>query len=103
MYIKLADVVQQFLDEVLKKSSSDKAMSSLVMNWDKIVGLELYKISYPVKIYSRYEKDNTSKILYISVSNPSLSMKIYYQQSIIIEKISIYLGYKAVDKIRIIQ
>jgi len=38
--------------------------------------------------------------LYIASDNSSASMEIAYQQELILERIAIYLGYKAVHKIR---
>jgi hypothetical protein len=70
------------------------------MYWQNIVGGELSKISAPIKIYKRKLGKIEETILIVGVECDSSSVKIHFRQAIIIERISIYFGRRAVDKIR---
>ena len=75
-------------------------LAEIIVNWGKIVGLKFSQNSMPLKITSSKERGKKINILYISSENSSASMEIAYQQELIIERIAIYLGYKAIHKIR---
>ncbi len=75
-------------------------LAEIIVNWGKIVGVKFSQNSMPLKITSSKERGKKINILYISSENSSASMEIAYQQELIIERIAIYLGYKAIHKIR---
>lgn len=75
-------------------------LAEIIVNWGKIVGVKFSQNSMPLKIISSKERGKKINILYISSENSSASMEIAYQQELIIERIAIYLGYKAIHKIR---
>lgn len=80
--------------------SQHPILGEIIVNWGKIVGVKFSKNSTPLKIISSKERGKRINILYISSDNSSASMEISYYQGIIIERIAIYLGYKAIHKIR---
>jgi hypothetical protein len=55
-----------------------------------------------MKISHSKEKGKKVTILYVSSTNSSISLEMSFQQEIIIERISIFLGFKAVHRIRMI-
>ena len=77
-------------------------LAEVIINWSKIVGLKFSRNSSPIKINSSKEKGLLVNILYVEVENASLSMEMSFQQEIIIERIAVYLGFKAIHKIRLI-
>jgi len=70
------------------------------INWSKIVGLKFSRISSPIKIGTNREKGLLVNVLYIEVENGSILTEMSFQQEIIIERIAVYLGFKAINQLR---
>ncbi|NRB11240.1 MAG: DUF721 domain-containing protein [Rickettsiaceae bacterium] len=92
------------VNKIVRKSlnRTHPAMADIMINWGSIVGGKFGKISHPVKITTEYENKKKINTLHIRADNSSVSVELSFQQGIIIERIAIYLGYKAINKIRII-
>ena len=92
------------IDEIIFKIYKNKhpILGDLIMHWRDIVGLELSTGSTPIKITSNVINGKKTNNLYISVENSSISLELAYKQDIIIERISVYLGYKAIHKIKLL-
>lgn len=73
----------------------------IMTNWPKIVGLKFSSASYPLKISKSRDKGKEINILHIQVKNSSIALEISFQQEIIIERISVYLGFKAINSMRV--
>jgi hypothetical protein len=74
----------------------------MIINWQKIVGAKYMHNSFPLKINTVREKGKKLNILIVEVNSSSASVEIAFQQDIVIERIAVYMGYKAIDKIRTI-
>ena len=74
----------------------------LIKNWAKIVGDDLAKVSLPQKIDFKKEARGEGT-LRLMVSTGAFALEIAHQEPLIVEKINTYFGYKAVEKIKIIQ
>lgn len=94
----IVDEVNKLVRNIFKKQHP--ILAEIIINWSKIVGLKFSKNSMPLKIISSKEGGKKINILYVTSENSSISMQIAYQQELIIERIAIYLGYKAIHKIR---
>lgn len=94
----LSDTINQVVRKAIGKG--DKILGEMLVNWHKIVGEEIANATLPTKIYSAKEKGKQINILYLNINNAAYGLKIAYQQEIIIERISVYFGYKIVHKIR---
>jgi len=77
-------------------------LAEIMLNWQKIVGLKYSNNTWPLKISSIREKQQKINILLVEVNNSSLSMEMSFQQDIIIERMAVYLGFKGINKIRMI-
>ena len=75
-------------------------LGEIIFNWQKIVGIKYSNNTLPIKINSTRENNKKINILFIEVDKSSISVEIAFQQDIIIERIAIYMGYKAINKIR---
>ena len=75
-----------------------ETFSSILENWKFIVGEDLFKICYPksIKKIDQFQK----KILKIMVSRGS-EVDVEYSKQNIIDKLNSYLGYEAVNSIKI--
>ena len=95
----LADHVNSALRKLLSKKNP--VLAEIIINWSKIVGVKFSKVSHPVKITSSRQKGERVNILHINVENSSLALEMSFQQDIILERIAVYLGYKALHKIKL--
>jgi hypothetical protein len=72
---------------------------SLMMDWPMIVGSEIGAYTWPVKIVS---PKNGPGVAYIQ-SHPSHAIQAWSASVVIIERINQYLGYQAVNRIRLMK
>ena len=77
-------------------------LAEIIVNWQKIVGVKYSQNTLPLKINTIRDKNRRINILMVEVSNAATSVEIAFQQEIIIERLSVYMGYKAISKIRTI-
>ncbi len=77
-------------------------LGEIMFNWSKIVGAKYSNKTAPLKISTTQEKQQRVNILLVGVDNSSTSVEIVFQQDILIERMAIYMGYKAINKIRTI-
>lgn len=73
----------------------------ILTQWEKIVGTELARYSFPQKIEFGREKNNG--ILHLCVPSGAFALELQHKSKLIIDKINTYFGYNAVSKIKIIQ
>ena len=74
---------------------------SVIKNWKEIVGDDIAKNCWPIKIFFSDGNNSNGKIA-IKVKR-GWSLEIEYKNQEIIEKLNQYFGYKAISKINIIQ
>lgn len=73
----------------------------LILNWRGIVGEEISECTKPKKI--SYAQNINSGVLHLVVTNGSKALEIQHMISLIMEKITVFFGYKAVYGIKIKQ
>ena len=74
----------------------------IILNWSKIVGIKYSNNTSPFRISTIREKKQKINILLVEVDNSSTSVEMSFQQDVIIERMAVYMGYKAINKIRTI-
>ena len=74
----------------------------IMINWDKIVGHKYSNLTTPISIKIFKEKGEKLNILNVSVTNSALALELSFLQDVIIERITIYLGRKAIHKMRFV-
>lgn len=89
--------VNKLVYHIFKKSSP--ALAEIIINWDKIIGVKFSSKASPVKVSSRKESGKKINVLYVRAENSSISMEMSYHKELIIERIAVYLGYKAIHNI----
>jgi hypothetical protein len=82
--------------------NKNPVLADIVINWPKIVGVKYSQNTLPLKINTLRDKNKKINILMVEVSNAATSVEIAFQQDIIIERLAVYMGYKAINKIRTI-
>lgn len=95
----LKDSINYVLRSVISQKS--KVLAEIVINWPRIVGTELSELSYPLKIYSTREKGQQVNVLIVKSESSAAGLKLSYQQELIIERIAVYFGHKAVHRLKI--
>lgn len=95
--------ISEDINRVLKKifKQQNPYLSEIMMNWAKIVGPKFSRQSYPLKIAAIKEKGSPVNVLYIAVKNSAISLEMSFQQDIIVERIAVYFGFKAVNRIKL--
>ncbi len=74
----------------------------LLSNWEKIVGTSFNKLSYPTKIKTSNSSPKGKGKLVVKVDR-SISFAFEHEHKKIVDKINLFFGYYAVEKIEIIQ
>ena len=96
---QIADTLPKILKTKLKKANFVEL--SIIKNWKEIVGDDIAKNCWPIKIFFSDGNNSNGKIA-IKVKR-GWSLEIEYKNQEIIEKLNQYFGYKAISKINIIQ
>ena len=96
---QIADTLPKILKTKLKKANFVEL--SIIKNWKEIVGDDIAKNCWPIKIFFSDGNNSNGKIV-IKVKR-GWSLEIEYKNQEIIEKLNQYFGYKAISKINIIQ
>ncbi len=95
----LSDIIPKIAATSIKKRGFIEAR--IITDWRMIVGSAIASVSLPFKmIYPKNQ--NKHATLHIKVAG-AWALELSHMEPIIIDKISTYIGYKAVDKIRLIQ
>ncbi len=92
------------IENLIKNLLGTKSFVSydILKNWSDIVGEELAAYCLPKKIdFKKDARDNGT--LYLMVNSGAFALEISHQTPVILEKINTYFGYRAVEKIKIIQ
>lgn len=95
--------INKHLTTVLRNALSNQhpILSEMLISWHQIVGTKFASATTPMKYISNTHNKRKINILYISTANSGIGMEIAYNENIIIERIAVYFGYKAVDKIQV--
>gem|GEM_PF-3073449 len=91
---KLKSIIENCALKCMKNKISKNEIR-LILNWQNIVGKEIAECTKP--------KNINSGVLHLVVTNGSKALEIQHMISLIIEKITIFFGYKAVYGIKIKQ
>ncbi|MCC8416959.1 MAG: DUF721 domain-containing protein [Rickettsia endosymbiont of Bryobia graminum] len=75
-------------------------LAEIIINWSKIVGAQFSSKATPLKIVKLKEKGQDINILYVQVENSSIALEISFKQQIILERIAVYLGFKAIHSLK---
>ena len=86
----------QSLKKILKKSGYN--FSNIVDNWDKMVGKDLSKSCYPIKIKMGKEMNNGTLILNVIHGN---ELTIEYGKQEIMDKINSFFGFKCIKEVKL--
>lgn len=91
----LGSLMQSLLRPIFEKTPH----MSLMMDWPRIVGSEISAYTWPLKIVS---PKNSPGIAYIQTP-PAFALAAWSTSSVMIERINQYLGYAAINRIRLIK
>lgn len=90
--------LQKFIKEL--DSKFGRSANNLESRWPEIVGERLARVTQPVKIIKG--KANSAGVLELKVPS-SAALFVQHEEKQIIEKVNLFLGHTAVEKIRIQQ
>lgn len=95
----LGDSINFILRRIIGQKS--KVLAEIIINWPRIVGADLATIASPIKIYSTREKGEQVNVLMVQADSSAAGLKLSYQQELVIERIAIYFGHRAVHRLKI--
>lgn len=96
----IADIITPFAKKSLNKRGFIEI--DMIINWDKIVGKDLAKFSFPQKIdFKRDQRTNGN--LHIQVISGAFALELKHKERFVLEKINTYFGYSAVSQLIISQ
>lgn len=89
------------IDKILRNvfARHNKIFAEIMINWPKITGIKFASSTAPYKVSTATEKGRKINILHVRSTNSATSLEFTYHHDIIIERISVYFGYKAIDKL----
>lgn len=97
--LKIAELLPAVAGKILGKTGLN--IGSLLVNWTTIVDKDTAQYAVPIKIKFAPRK-RTEGVLYISCSS-AYALELIHQETQIIQRINAFLGYNAVNKLRIMQ
>ncbi|MBV0899294.1 MAG: DUF721 domain-containing protein [Wolbachia endosymbiont of Fragariocoptes setiger] len=97
---KLKLILERYALKCMKSKMSANEIL-LILNWNTIVGKEIAEYTKPRKI--SYAQNVNSGVLHLTVTNGCKALELQHMSSILIEKITLFFGYKAVYSIKIKQ
>ena len=98
--IKASDAMNDMVKKLLGSHSFIEI--DIIKNWERIVGEDLAEISVPQKIdFKKGSRDEG--VLTLMVVSGGFALELSQNERVIVEKINTYFGYKAVEKIKIMQ
>jgi hypothetical protein len=95
---KLAELLETAMMPSAQNHST--FMFKILKNWPDIVGESLAKNSTPAKLIFP-SNESRRGVLQIMVENPGFSLELQARERFIIQRISTYFGYQAVDRIKV--
>ena len=97
----IGSAVEGLILKKCERSHISKIEIRLFLNWNNIVGEEIAQVARPRKLLFL---DNTNTgILYVTVNSGGMALNIQYAIPVIIEKISMFFGFKVVHTMKIQQ
>ena len=95
--------VGKSLPKIINKNIKERNFFeiSLIKKWKEIIGNDIAKFCWPIKIIFSDIK-NSNGIIFLKTKR-GRSMEIEFKNEEIIEKLNQYFGYKAIDKISVVQ
>ena len=96
---KVGDSLPKIIDKNIKKKNFIEV--SLINKWKEIVGVDIADLCYPLKVNFSNTKDSNGVIFLKTIRGKSI--EIDFKGEEIMEKLNQYFGYKAIDKISIVQ
>ena len=96
---KIGNCLPKIVDKNIKEKNFIEI--SLIKKWREIIGDDIAKFCWPIKIIFSGIK-NSNGLVFLKTKR-GRSMEIEFKNEEIIEKLNQYFGYKAIDKISVVQ
>ena len=96
---KVGKSLPKIIDKNIKKRNFVEI--TLIKQWKEIIGQDIAKYCWPIKIVFSDIK-NSNGIIFLKTKR-GRSMEIEFKNDEIIEKLNQYFGYKAINKISVVQ
>lgn len=101
---QIGELTSAVLDPVLERRAGISA--SLIHSWDEVVGTKLAGSTLPQKVQwpRRAGQDDPFQPATLTIAaDPSVAFVLQHETQQVIERVNAFLGYAAIDRIRILQ
>jgi hypothetical protein len=97
--------ISVLLDNVTKPIFKKRGFyeNKLITDWPMIVGAALAPYTIPQKIVSRMVQGQREGVLYVDVTNSGVAMQLQFMEPVLLEKIAVYFGFRAISSFKIRQ
>ena len=89
--------IGKVVSSITKPLFRKKPQMALMMNWPLIVGEELARDTWPLKIVSAKAADST---LYVSIQ-ASRALEVWGKSALLLHRINQYFGHEAIQRVRL--
>lgn len=96
---ELSSCLQRITQKVYKKQGFSE--SRIITDWPLIVGDKVAQYCTPVRL-AFHGKGKNKGVLHVEVYQDGIATNLLFLEPVILEKLASYLGYKAIEKIKLI-
>ena len=96
---KIGNTLPKIIDKNIKKKNFIEV--SLIKKWREIIGDNIAKLCWPIKIIFSDIK-NSNGVIFLKTKRGK-SMEVEFKNEEILERLNQYFGYKAITKISVVQ
>ena len=98
-------VISNLLPDIAKKTLKRRGFFEieLLKNWENLIDKKYQNLLAPIKIKRSSNQLKSNSHILCLLADPSIAFAIQHDSEKIIKKVNLFFGYKAIDKLEIIQ
>lgn len=95
--------IKDDIDKIIRRifAKQHPLLPEIIINWNKIVGFNFSVKTSPLKINTYTYKKQKINSLVVQIEDDATAAIFPYYEDIILERIAIYLGFKAIHQMRV--
>ncbi|MGX6960343.1 MAG: DciA family protein [Rickettsia endosymbiont of Pentastiridius leporinus] len=96
-------LLKEDIDKIVRRifARQHPLLPEIIVNWGKIVGFNFSTKTLPIKITTNTRNKQKINTLFIQAEDHAVALEVSFQQEIILERVAIYLGFRAIHEMRV--
>ena len=96
-------LIKNDIDKIVRHifAKQHPLLPEIMINWNKIVGFKFSTKTLPLKITTHTYKKQKINTLFVQTEDNTIAAELPYYKDIILERIAIYLGFKAIHQMNV--